>query len=167
MTSSSLKKFFLGPVILIVVVFLASGLMHLTTKTDSHARSGASWRAPENAAEKNKYIAELEKKIAGQDNKPAEEVFKNIQTFKGMPAIRVLRVMEFAFGPALGVDCAHCHVTDQWEKDDKEAKQTARKMWQLMFKLNNDLKESIGKGTVNCYTCHRGQVKPALNPGAK
>jgi len=34
-------------------------------------------------------LAALEKKIAGQEQKPAEEVFKNIQLFKGMPAIRV------------------------------------------------------------------------------
>ena len=163
MTSSDLKKIVLGLVTLIVIIFLAPILMHLTAKTDSHARSGASWRTLENAAEKNKYIAELEKKIAGQDNKPAEEVFKNIQTFKGIPAIRVLRVMEFAFGPALGVDCAHCHLTDQWEKDDKEPKQTARKMWTMQPKINALLKETIGKGTVNCTTCHRGQIKPALN----
>jgi len=28
-------------------------------------------------------LAALEKKIAGQEQKPAEEVFKNIQLFKG------------------------------------------------------------------------------------
>ncbi|MEW6210400.1 MAG: photosynthetic reaction center cytochrome c subunit family protein [Acidobacteriota bacterium] len=114
-------------------------------------------------ATQNSHIAELEKKIAGQENKPAEEVFKNIQLFKGMPAGRVLRVMAIAFAPALGVDCSHCHTPGEWEKDDKEAKQTARKMWVMMPKVNNLLKETIGKGTVNCMTCHRGQVKPALN----
>jgi len=114
-------------------------------------------------ATKNPHIAELEKKIAGQENKPAEEVFKNIQLFKGMPASRVLRVMAIAFSPALGVDCSHCHTIGEWEKEDKEAKQTARKMWEMMPKVNNLLKESIGKGAVNCTTCHRGQVKPALN----
>jgi hypothetical protein len=111
---------------------------------------------------RNATVVELEKKLAGQENKPAEEVFKNIRLFKGQPAIRVLRVMEFGFAPALGVDCTHCHVQDQWEKDDKEAKQTARKMWGMMFKITQELLE--GKGAVNCYTCHRGQVKPALNP---
>lgn len=114
-------------------------------------------------ATQNPYIAELEKKIAGQENKPAEEVFKNIQLFKGMPAARVLRVMAIAFAPALGVDCTHCHTPGEWEKDDKEPKQTARKMWVMMPKVNSLLKETIGKGTVNCMTCHRGQVKPALN----
>jgi hypothetical protein len=114
-------------------------------------------------ATQNPYIAELEKKIAGQENKPAEEVFKNILIFKGMPALRVLRIMSIAFAPALGVDCTHCHTAGEWEKDDKEPKQTARKMWAMLPKVNNLLKETIGRGTVNCTTCHRGQVKPALN----
>src|ERR1051325_5906972 len=68
---------------------------------------------------KNPYVAELEKKIVGQENKPAEEVYKNIKLFKGMPAGRILRIMEVAFNPALGVDCTHCHTPGEWEKDDK------------------------------------------------
>ncbi|MEW6130091.1 MAG: photosynthetic reaction center cytochrome c subunit family protein [Acidobacteriota bacterium] len=112
---------------------------------------------------KNPLITALEKQIAGQENKPAEQVFKNIQLFKGMPAGRLLRVMEVAFNTSLGVDCAHCHIPDQWEKDDKEAKQTTRKMWQFMGKVNEELKQTIGKGSINCTTCHRGQIKPATN----
>lgn len=120
-------------------------------------------RATATQGDKNPFVAALEKQIAGQENKPAEEVFKNIQLLKGMPAIRVLRVMQMGFSASLGVDCTHCHVADQWEKDDKEAKQTARKMWTFVAKVNQDLKQSIGKGTVNCTTCHRGQVKPATS----
>ncbi len=113
--------------------------------------------------DKNPFVAALEKQIAGQENKPAEEVFKNIQLLKGMPAGRFLRVMQMGFSASLGVDCTHCHTPDAWDKDDKEAKQTARKMWTFMGKLNQDLKQAIGKGTVNCTTCHRGQVKPATS----
>lgn len=113
--------------------------------------------------DKNAFVAAIEKQIAGQETKPAEEVFKNIQLLKGMPAGRVLRVMQVAFSASLGVDCTHCHIADQWEKDDKEAKQTARKMWTFMAKVNQDLKQTIGKGTVNCTTCHRGQIKPATS----
>ncbi len=120
------------------------------------------------ASGQNPHIAELEKKIAGSENKPAAEVFKNIQILKGAPAGRVLRIMTTAFSASLGVDCAHCHVPGEWEKEDKPQKETARKMWRLMNKLNQDLKEAIGKGGVNCTTCHRGQIKPALSlPAAK
>ena len=122
--------------------------------------------AQEKPREKNKHIAELEKEIVGKENKPAEEVFMNIEIFKGMPAARVLRIMENGFSPALGFECKDCHVEGQWESDDNEHKPIARKMWEMQTKLNQELKVILeeGKGTVNCYTCHRGQEKPLLSP---
>lgn len=153
----------------------AGGLFFLTQSTvrtnasqplrDGREHVSAVWTKQTSGAQppQNPFIVELQKKIAGQENKPAEEVFKNIQILKGMPAGRILRVMEVAFNNSLGVDCTHCHIPEQWEKDDKEAKQTARKMWQFTGKVNQDLKEAIGKGQINCTTCHRGQVKPAMS----
>lgn len=141
---------------------------YAVSESESSALARTMIQSGNTQATKNPLIAELEKKIAGQEEKPAGEVFKNIQVFKNMPAGRLLRVMEFAFTGSLGVDCSHCHTPGEWEKEDKPAKETARKMWGLMGRINNDLKQTIGKGTVNCTTCHRGQVKPALNlPSAK
>ncbi|HXG68552.1 MAG TPA: c-type cytochrome [Blastocatellia bacterium] len=118
-------------------------------------------------------LAELRKQIAGKENQPAEQVFKNIQMLKGVPAGRLLRVMEIGYGRSLGVDCTHCHSPGQWEKEDKTEKQIAREMSAMVRAINTDLLKKI-KGlksetpTVNCTTCHRGQVKPALNlPEAK
>ena len=113
-------------------------------------------------------LAELTKKIAGQENKPAEEVFKNIQILKGMPATRVLGVMRIAYSGSLGVNCTHCHVVDQWEKDDKPTKQVARDMAMMMRAINNEYLKKIKnlkseKPIINCTTCHRGQTKPALD----
>src|SRR5262245_41228421 len=64
-------------------------------------------------------LENLRKAIAGQENKPAEQVFKNIQILKGMPAARILRIMELGYARSLGVNCTHCHVADAWEKEDK------------------------------------------------
>ncbi len=108
-------------------------------------------------------IAELEESIAGQEDKPAEAVFKNIKTLKGVPAGRLMSMMKIAFSGSLGVECTHCHIEGEWEKDEKPAKETARKMWGLMQRVNKDIKDTIGKGGINCTTCHRGQVKPALS----
>ncbi len=105
--------------------------------------------------DQNQKLAELVKRIAGQEDKPAAEVFKNIQLLKAMPAGRLLKVMEFGYSKSLGVNCAHCHVVDQWEKDDKPTKQITREMIKMAGAINNDI--------VNCATCHRGQIKPALN----
>jgi hypothetical protein len=113
-------------------------------------------------------LAELTKQIAGKENLPAEQVFKNIQVLKGIPAGRLLRIMELGYSRSLGVNCTHCHVVDQWDKDDKPTKPIAREMSKMVQTINNDLLKPIKnlKGpnpVVNCTTCHRGQIKPALN----
>jgi hypothetical protein len=118
-------------------------------------------------------LAELRKKIAGKENQPAETVFKNIQLLKGVPAARVLAVMKIGYSRSLGVDCTHCHVVDEWEKDDKATKQIARDMALMVRSINNDHLKNIknlgsANPVINCTTCHRGQTKPALDlPDAK
>ena len=113
-------------------------------------------------------LAELRKSIAGKEEAPAETVFKNIQLLKGIPAGRVLRIMELGYARSLGVNCTHCHIPGAWEKDDKPTKQVARDMAAMMRAINmQHLKEiknlKSEQPTVNCTTCHRGQTKPALN----
>jgi photosynthetic reaction center cytochrome c subunit len=93
------------------------------------------------------------------DSKKAEDVYKNIQLFKGLPATGVLRAMNF-FANSLGVDCTHCHTAGSFEKDDKPAKQTARKMYE-MVQLSNRF---LSTNKVSCYACHRGHVVPEQPP---
>lgn len=38
----------------------------------------------------------------------------------------------------LGVDCAHCHVMGEFDKDDKPAKQTARKLFTMVCGIGQD-----------------------------
>ena len=66
------------------------------------------------------------------------------------------------YNKALGVDCAHCHVPDQWQDESKAPKATARKMTEMVTLLNGKLLRGIGE--VNCWTCHGGQPKPARLP---
>jgi photosynthetic reaction center cytochrome c subunit len=113
-------------------------------------------------------LERLRTQISDKQNQPAEQVFKNIQLLKGMPAGRLLRVMEVAYAKSLGVDCTHCHVAGQWEKEDKPTKQIARDMWAMMGAINAEYLKKIknlksASPGVNCTTCHRGQVQPALN----
>jgi len=93
------------------------------------------------------------------ENKPAEEVFHNIQTLKGIPAGRFPLIMNF-FSNSLGVQCSHCHVPDQWEKDDKEAKKTARKMLHMVTDIIHTFYGN--QGQIGCYGCHEGAIKPEL-----
>ena len=112
-------------------------------------------------------IAQLRSAIAGKEDKPAVEVFKNIQQYKGVTAGRLVRIMEFGFTRSLGVDCTHCHVPGQWDLDDKPTKQIARDMSAMVGIINNEHLKKIPNlnstnPSVNCTTCHRGQTRPAL-----
>lgn len=105
-------------------------------------------------------------KIAGRENEPAEQVFKNIQSMKGMPAGRLVRVMNMGYSRALGVACTHCHFGPDYSSDEKRPKRAAREMM-AMNKMINERLRSLqnleGKpeeNFVNCTTCHRGQVDP-------
>lgn len=117
--------------------------------------------------EQQRMKAELEALVAGRENEPAEKVFKNIQVFKGLPAGRLLGVMSQGFVPALGVQCAECHVPGKWESDEKHDKLVARKMVLMTRSINNQVKEASEESdaAVSCYTCHRGGTKPATSPG--
>ena len=82
-----------------------------------------------------------------------------------MPSSQLGIVMDF-ISSSLGVDCAYCHVVpQQFEKDDKPTKTTARKMMLMQFAINKDNKDIFGgTGAITCYTCHRGHTKPQVMP---
>jgi photosynthetic reaction center cytochrome c subunit len=118
--------------------------------------------------ERERYVAEVRQEIAGKENLPASQVFKNIKMLTDVPAARLLGIMNIGYGKSLGVSCTHCHTPGEWDREDKTQKQTARDMSKMVATINNDLLKNIPnlKGPnaiVNCTTCHRGQVKPALN----
>lgn len=126
--------------------------------------------AAQTAQQRQRAVAAMMTRIAGKEQQPAESVFKNIKMMKGVPAARLLRIMDMGFGRSLGVGCQHCHVPRQWESDDKPTKQIAREMMKMVQQINTQILPSIQnlKGTpptVNCTTCHRGSVKPVLDMG--
>jgi len=109
----------------------------------------------------------MNKAIEGKADSPAVAVFQNIQVWKNMPAGRLLGMMR-NWTRMIGVDCAHCHVIDQWEKDDKAPKLTARAMDKLEDDVNGLIKNvksiSNERARVACWTCHRGQPQPEVFP---
>ncbi|HEX6178631.1 MAG TPA: c-type cytochrome [Thermoanaerobaculia bacterium] len=114
----------------------------------------------------DKFEEEIRKRIAGRENEPAETVFKNIQWLKGIPAARLLRIMNMGYSRALGVTCVHCHTETDFASDDKRPKRAAREMAVMHRAINEQLKEmknleAEGNArSINCNTCHRGQVSP-------
>lgn len=133
-------------------------------------RLSASYYAPTADTVKfnqEKAIKELRKEIKGKEKLAAVRVFENIQSFERVSADRFLRIMELGFSQSLGVTCTHCHNPKDWSSDEKPQKQIARDMMVMVGKINSELLNAIDnldseKPLVNCTTCHRGQVKPAL-----
>ena len=80
------------------------------------------------------------------------------------------------FAMGLGVRCETCHVgepntpldTFDFASDEKEMKQKARLMLQMVNEINGELVprlddvEKATRVTVRCMTCHRGQQQPNL-----
>src|ERR1700685_3352154 len=90
------------------------------------------------------------------EGKTAEQVFKNIQVPKGVPATEINRTMHLIKG-SLGVDCRFCHVKDA-SQDVLESKRMARKMMAMVLEINKTT--FGGEQVVSCYTCHRGSTAP-------
>ena len=114
-------------------------------------------------AELSPSFQELQDRIEGRENEPAEQVFDNIKVMNGIPAERLLRIMTNGFAPALGVGCDHCHVSGNFASDEKEHKRIARDMWRMTGEINQKVRTIVGKedARVNCTTCHRGSPNPA------
>jgi Photosynthetic reaction centre cytochrome C subunit len=113
-------------------------------------------------------LANLHKEIAGKENEPAGTVFMDVDVMQGVTAGQLLAIMEQGYARALGVSCDHCHVPGQWQSNDKKQKQAARGMIRMTAQINNEILPKIRgldtdhKPLVNCTTCHRGHVRPAL-----
>jgi hypothetical protein len=119
-------------------------------------------------AERDRFAKEVLARIVGHERDSAVAVYENIQVLKSVPAGRLVAMMNLGFDRSLGVSCTHCHVAEKWASDDKPQKQIARDMIKMVATINTQLLANIKnlKGPqpiVNCTTCHRGSVKPALN----
>ena len=67
-----------------------------------------------------------------------------------------------AWSKALGVECVHCHVQDNWADPSKPTFEFAQRMNRMLDALNaGPLKEVA---PIACWTCHRGRTIPARLP---
>ena len=85
----------------------------------------------------------------------------------GMTAAQLLLTMEKGYSRPLGVTCTHCHIPGEWQSNEKKEKEAAKGMIQMTAKINGECSSRSRADTdhrpeVNCTTCHRGQVRPAL-----
>jgi outer membrane lipoprotein-sorting protein len=101
---------------------------------------------------------------APQKELMAEDVYKNIQVFRGVPENQFLATMGF-FSGSLSESCEFCHKSEvSWEAyaQDNDMKNMARKMVVMMNGINQAY--FGGKREVTCYTCHRNSAIPKVTP---
>lgn len=67
---------------------------------------------------------------------------------------------------SLGTKCKFCHRSDirDYASDELEKKVIARRMMQMVERLNRELFADRGAPRVTCFMCHRGQLKPPMRP---
>lgn len=86
-----------------------------------------------------------------------------------MPPAKNLKVLTqdsylgvmFGMQTALGQRCEFCHEEDR-SLDEKPTKLTARRMMGMVKNINDTMFN--GEAKVSCWTCHRGEQKPAPTP---
>jgi hypothetical protein len=160
-----------SPVLIAISTFALFASAAIEMRLDPMPRAAAQTAAtptPAPVFDQTAAVAKLKEQIKGKEKELAPAVFKNVQTMKNTTAERFLAVMEFGFARSLGVNCTHCHIPDKWEAEDKPQKQIAREMSAMVATINKELLRNIKNlksetPIVNCTTCHRGDVKPALN----
>jgi hypothetical protein len=79
------------------------------------------------------------------------------------PDTNITEVMG-GFRAALGVQCGYCHVAGDFPSDDNPKKNMARNMIRIAADVNATFPD--GKRHVTCYTCHRGEAIPKMEPPA-
>ena len=109
--------------------------------------------------------AELGAAYVAPQDKPVEQVRKNIKVLMGLPDSQLIPVMNF-MAASLGRRCNYCHITDKgrdgYALDDKPEKNTARQMITMIQGLR---KQGFhGADEISCFTCHRGQTHPVNVP---
>jgi outer membrane lipoprotein-sorting protein len=107
--------------------------------------------------------------VAGQqaaaDRIPlAEQVFKNVQVMKGVPADQFMGTMGY-MSNSLSVNCTYCHLGEGgggWAEyaRDNDKKVTARRMISMMNEINKTY--FAGRRVVTCVSCHNGANRPRV-----
>jgi Photosynthetic reaction centre cytochrome C subunit len=156
----------------LITVFIITGGMAVLVSSFNNSettRQSIGQHLNQDSLEKDraKYVAQIMETIRGKENMRADSVFKNIKMLK-MPAARLLKVMELGYSRSLGVSCGHCHNTADFSSEEKEQKEITRQMAAMSNKINTELLKNIqglksSPAIINCTTCHRGELKPALN----
>ena len=152
---------------LVLMVWAGGGSRTESQQRVAAAEAQAS-KKPSTQEINDAFVQQITKQIAGHEQEPSGQVFKNIQVdfLKKVPAGRLLLIMNQGYSRALGVTCEHCHAKDDFSSDEKRPKRCARDMALMHFEINQklakmqNLEPNPNGHFINCTTCHRGHIDP-------
>lgn len=128
---------------------------------------------------------------ADRETRAARSEFQNLLILPRDISREELTAVMRSFSRALGVKCSHCHVANatdpeaplHFASDAKEEKRVARVMLQMTMQINDGWLERVEAAEghdqevapsaagdadapprVSCWTCHRGEAEPAMQP---
>lgn len=99
----------------------------------------------------------------GARRSPFSDPPKNLKVLK-VEKGEDLRPIMRNFNQSLGVECGFCHDTQDFSKDVRPHKEMARKMIQMVDKLNKEILVWEGAPRATCFMCHNGSPYPHFNP---
>jgi hypothetical protein len=154
--------------LLVLIIFISGAMLFYSFTDKAKGQPTSSALSDSLELDRIKYIKLVLAKIKGRENLPVDSVFHNLKIFKGMPAKNLLGIMNIAYSKSLGVSCGHCHNTNDFASDEKKEKDITRDMSAMNKRINEDLLKNIkglqgSTAAINCTTCHRGEIKPALD----
>ncbi len=105
-------------------------------------------------------VALMQPELAAQE---MPDEFENLMLLDEDISKDDLKGIMKGFTEQLGVKCSHCHVLDEYDKDDNEHKIVARQMIRLVGHMRTNASEYFKEGTeenqIGCWTCHRGEAE--------
>ncbi|HXF43212.1 MAG TPA: c-type cytochrome [Pyrinomonadaceae bacterium] len=90
----------------------------------------------------------------------ASERFKNLKVLGEEPADKIGKIMNI-MTESLGVNCSFCHYENDFARDGKEQKETARRMLLMTIEINRNY---FSNQPISCNVCHRGRPLPDNGP---
>ena len=152
-------------------IVLATSLVNACTRSPSGSTQPAATVAAPPVSEvqrdNDQSMRAVLASIAGKEQLPAREVFKNVNYLADVRAGTFLSIMNGGYARALGVRCAHCHLEEDYASDEKRPKRAAREMQLMHRMINQELAKmqhiqtpATQNRAINCATCHRGAPIP-------
>ncbi len=115
---------------------------------DPRAKAGAELPAPDPHRHRSIRATQFEDELKALGHEPA-----GLLPLAQVPVTQKFETMQL-IAKSLGVECTHCHVSQEDFRSDTPNKRIARRMWDQFV-----VEHSLESGPLFCDSCHQGSAK--------